>query len=242
MVPKPAHSGCESWLQSVWAVGWHLSQYSSAVDAFAAPGTCKQLAPQITVICDGARYQPVPQPQADLAPANSTVDISQSDADMQQVSKHIHWVMPTFSCAVVWPCNTAGLGFLPWGCYVAPVWRARPCTTRRQLYTAASAAWCRLPGMCLTQGTLPPNPRNHCNCRVLNCGGETCQQSLRGAVLVPSTCGWDTLAAAVVRRSQAVHCSHLRSRVSVGLEAPKSNQHRAQSGRESGSDLRQQCS
>ena len=149
MVPKPAHSGCESWLKSVWAVGWHLSQYSSAVDAFAAPGTCKQLAPQITVICDGARYQPVPQPQADLAPANSTVDRSQSDADMQQVSKHIHWVMPTFSCAVVWPCNTAGLGFLPWGCYVAPVWRARPCTTRRQLYTAASAAWCRLPGMCL---------------------------------------------------------------------------------------------
>jgi hypothetical protein len=56
MVPKPAHSGCESWLQSVWAVGRHLSQYSSAVDAFAAPGTCKQLAPQITVICDGVDY------------------------------------------------------------------------------------------------------------------------------------------------------------------------------------------
>jgi 1,6-anhydro-N-acetylmuramate kinase len=55
MVPKPAHSGCESWLQSVWAVGRHLSQYSSAVDAFAAHGTCKQLTPQITVICGGAR-------------------------------------------------------------------------------------------------------------------------------------------------------------------------------------------
>ena len=50
MVPKPAHSGCESWLQSVWAVGRHLSRYSSAVDAFAAPGTCKQLTPQITVV------------------------------------------------------------------------------------------------------------------------------------------------------------------------------------------------
>ena len=50
MVPNPAHSGCESWLQSVWAVGRHLSQSSSAVDAFAAPGTCKQLTPQITVI------------------------------------------------------------------------------------------------------------------------------------------------------------------------------------------------
>ena len=57
MVPNPAHSGCESWLQSVWAVamGRHLSQYSSAVDAFATPGTYKQLAPQITVICGGAR-------------------------------------------------------------------------------------------------------------------------------------------------------------------------------------------
>ena len=55
MVSKPAHSGCESWLQSVWAVGRYLSQYSSAVDAFAAPGTCKQLAPQITVFCGGAR-------------------------------------------------------------------------------------------------------------------------------------------------------------------------------------------
>ena len=50
MVTKPAHSGCESWLQSVWAVGRHLSQSSSVVDAFAAPGTCKQLTPQITVI------------------------------------------------------------------------------------------------------------------------------------------------------------------------------------------------
>ena len=50
MVTKPAHSGCESWLQSVWAVGRHLSQSSSAVDVFAAPGTCKQLTPQITVV------------------------------------------------------------------------------------------------------------------------------------------------------------------------------------------------
>ena len=50
MVPKPAHNGCESWLQSVWAVGRHLSQHSSAADAFASHGTCKQLAPQITVI------------------------------------------------------------------------------------------------------------------------------------------------------------------------------------------------
>ena len=55
MVPKPAHNGCESWLQSVWAVRRHLSQYSSAADAFAAPDTCKQLTPQISVVCGGAR-------------------------------------------------------------------------------------------------------------------------------------------------------------------------------------------
>ena len=55
MVPKPAHSGCESWLQSVWAVGRHLSQRLFAVDAFAAPGTCKQLAPHIIVFCSGTR-------------------------------------------------------------------------------------------------------------------------------------------------------------------------------------------
>ena len=29
----------------------------------------------------------------------------------------------------------------------------------------AWAAWHRYSYMCLTQGSLPPNPRNHCNCR-----------------------------------------------------------------------------
>ena len=46
MVPEPAHNGCEGWLNSMWAVGRHLSQYVSAVDAFAAPGsagTCKHM-------------------------------------------------------------------------------------------------------------------------------------------------------------------------------------------------------
>ena len=79
MVPKPAHSGCESWLQSVWAVGRYLSQYSSAVDAFPAPGTCKQLAPQITVFCGGARDQPALKPQVSVAPANSTQSQMQPD-------------------------------------------------------------------------------------------------------------------------------------------------------------------
>ena len=70
MVPNPAHSGCESWLQSVWAVGRHLSQYSSAVDAFAAPGTCKQLTPQIIVVCDGAVLRGAHKLQPTNAPAN----------------------------------------------------------------------------------------------------------------------------------------------------------------------------
>ena len=56
------------------------------------------------------------------------------------------------------------------------------------------------------------------------------KEGSRGAVLVPSTCGWDILAGAVVRRIQTSH-SHLRSRVSVGLEAPKGNQRGQQSGR-----------
>ena len=70
---------------------------------------------------------------------------------------------------------------------------------------------------------------------------ETCQQSFRGAVLVQNAYGWDALAATVVRRSQTAHCSHLRSRVSVGLEAPKGNQRRQQSGEKSGADLREPC-
>jgi hypothetical protein len=70
---------------------------------------------------------------------------------------------------------------------------------------------------------------------------ETCQQSFRGAVLVPNTYGWDTLAATVVRRTQTAHRRHLRSRVSVGLEAPKGNHEGQQSGEKSGTDLREPC-
>ena len=70
---------------------------------------------------------------------------------------------------------------------------------------------------------------------------ETCKQSSRGVVLVQDTCGWHTLAATVVRRNQTAHYSHLRSRVSVGLEAPKGNHEGQQSGEKSGADLREQC-
>ena len=59
---------------------------------------------------------------------------------------------------------------------------------------------------------------------------ETCKQSFRGAVLIPDTYGWDIMAATVVRRSQAANCSHLRSHVSVGIEAPKGNQRGQQRG------------
>ena len=53
-------------------------------------------------------------------------------------------------------------------------------------------------------------------------------------MLVQDTCGWHTLAATVVKRSQTSHYSHLRSRVSVGLEAPKGNHegHAAERGEE----------
>ena len=70
---------------------------------------------------------------------------------------------------------------------------------------------------------------------------ETFKQSLRGAVLLQNTCGWNTLATKVVRRSQTAHYSHLRPRVSVGLEAPKGNHEGQQSGEKSGADLREPC-
>ena len=101
MVPKPAHSGCGGWLQSMRAMGRYLSQYSSAADAFAAPGTCKQLTPQITVIYDGAGDRPVPQLQVSLALANNTGSKAQLDTQTQQDTKHVHCVLSTFSCAVV---------------------------------------------------------------------------------------------------------------------------------------------
>ena len=49
--------------------------------------------------------------------------------------------------------------------------------------------------------------------------------------MVQSTYVWDISAVAVVRRILTAHCNHLRPRVSVGLEAPKGNQRRQQSGK-----------
>ena len=79
MVPNPAHSGCESWLQSVWAVGRHLIQSSSVADAFAAPGTCKHLTPQITlvwVVHGGADNSPAQPALAHAAATMSSTPIN----------------------------------------------------------------------------------------------------------------------------------------------------------------------
>ena len=66
-------------LQSMRAVGRHLSQYPSAVDAFAAPGTCKQLTHQIIVVWEvygGADNSPAQLALAHAAAAMSSTPIN----------------------------------------------------------------------------------------------------------------------------------------------------------------------
>ena len=55
-------------------------------------------------------------------------------------------------------------------------------------------------------------------------GTATCQQSLRGAVLVPSTRGWDILAGIAMRRHREACSSHLDSPDTVLLSAHRSEQ------------------
>ena len=64
------------------------------------------------------------------------------------------------------------------------------------------------------------------------CGAGTFEQSFRGVVLVPITCGWDILAAVVMRRHQEAHSGHLGSPEPVLLWAHETNQR----GRRRGSD------
>ena len=149
----------------------------------------------------------------------------------------MHCIVPTFSCAVVRTCRTAEIKCLPWGCHVAPVSCKRSCSARLYLRTAVSAAWRQLSDMCLTQRTLPPNPRNHCNCRTWhNCSGNLQTKLLRGC------CGQMHLWLGYIDRGsgQAQPDRPLQSCVSVGLEVPKGNQRGQQSGREGGADRRQQ--
>ena len=56
-------------------------------------------------------------------------------------------------------------------------------------------------------------------------GAETCQQSLRGAVLVSSTYGRDILAGVAMRRHREARNSHLDSPDTVLLSAHRSEQH-----------------
>ena len=93
----------------------------------------------------------------------------------------MHWVMPTSSCAAVWPCNTTELKYLPWGCHVAPMWRICPPNVQSHLCTAVSTVRHRLVGMYLTQGSLSSNPRNRCICRRKhNCSGNLPTKPSRG--------------------------------------------------------------
>ena len=55
-------------------------------------------------------------------------------------------------------------------------------------------------------------------------GAETCQQSLRGAVLVSSTYGRDILAGVAMRRHREARSSHLDSPDTVLLSAHRSEQ------------------
>jgi hypothetical protein len=61
---------------------------------------------------------------------------------------------------------------------------------------------------------------------------ETCKQGSHGAVLVQNTCGWDILAAVVMRRHQGAHSGHLGSPEPVLLWAHETNQR----GRRKGGD------
>ena len=64
----------------------------------------------------------------------------------------------------------------------------------------------------------------------IGAGGFT--QGSRGPVLVQDTCGWDILAAVVMRRHQEAHSGHLGSPELVLLWAHETNQR----GRRRGSD------
>ena len=187
MVPNPAHSGCESWLQSVWAVGRHLSQSSSAVDAFAAPGTCKQLTPQITVVWvvhGGADNSPAQPALAHAAGTMSSTPINtiskrvrgykelpssrgsmpRADVVENQLSSAIHSRLPTSNTSRARPKVLYSTVNENSSCPTAQV-------VGRNLLWYPKIAQCEIALM--WERVYP---------RV-----ETCKQSLRGAVLVQST-------------------------------------------------------
>ena len=87
--------------------------------------------------------------------------------------------------------------------------------------------------MYLTQGSLPPTAAHGitvigaCSIPV----AETCQQSLRGAVLVSSTYGRDILPGVAMRRHREARSSHLDSPDTVLMSAHRSEQCGYQRGR-----------
>ena len=124
-VPKPAHSGCESWLQSVRAVGRYLSQHPVAADAFAAPGTCKQLTPQNTAVgavqCSEVQINcSLPMHlQTSQGPLHSYLAASPS----------VRRTLPTSGLYSIpsrlTTCNTTKLEAPPRGCHTTPTSRIR---------------------------------------------------------------------------------------------------------------------
>ena len=106
-----------------------LQWYPVAGVAFGAPGTCKQCTTRATANCGGAQGQPAPKLQGSLAPANSIEGRLQPNAQthLRPKCQNLHRAMPTYRCAAVWPCNTAGPKCSPWGRRAAPlVWRTQP--------------------------------------------------------------------------------------------------------------------
>ena len=80
-------------IQSVCAVGSHPRRNQAAGVAYSAPATCKQLTPQITAICDGARDQPAPKLQVSLQTAQS-VNNNQTHKRTEFQSTYIGLCLP----------------------------------------------------------------------------------------------------------------------------------------------------
>ena len=112
---------------------------------------------------------------------------------VNHIRMHLRFEMLTICIGLCLPSAVLQCGhvtssksiLIPWGCHVALMWCTRRCSARmRLLATSAWAAWHRHSYMFLTQGSLPPNPRNHCNCRAWhNCSGNLPTKLSRGSRL-----------------------------------------------------------
>ena len=105
---KPAHSHAQRSLQSVCAVRSHLRRNHAADVAYSAPGTCKQLAPQITAICGGAVLFSCWHPQLRFAPASNTSRQNNSVPQCRQAPRMVS--MPLVAHLRPGSCSTAWVG------------------------------------------------------------------------------------------------------------------------------------